>query len=364
MWQFYTMLLMRIFLFFIYFLGGLLLAGMPAMAQELYPMRNFNKWGYINSEGRWIIPPKYEMALNFSDGLALVKDTYKGGEVWDVIDEKGQKVIQSEYYGYGIFLKIYDYRISIQPNQQFTEGLIPVAIEIMDPHYKGETVSGYLNKEGELEVYGYYDKVYNFHDGYASAIKDGKFGFIDKTGEWVIRPTYVMAGSFSNGLAPALDEKSRKWGYINKEGAWVIKPQFSKAKDFSDGLAAVWKDFKWGYINVYGEYIVPLQYRIAESFSDGYAYVGKDNTYYFIDKNGKKAFSEDLYQKLCFTKPFKNGAALMAVAPEGRSCFNFEISEDVILQDTNLLLYLDTNGDIIYQQELEEYYTVNKIRRP
>ena len=363
-WQFYSILLMRILLFFIYFLGGLLMAGMPAVAQELYPMRNFNKWGYINSEGRWIIPPKYEMALNFSDGLALVKDTYKGGEVWDVINEKGQKVIQSEYYGYGIFLKIYDYRISFQPNQQFTEGLIPVAIEIMDPHYKGEAVSGFLNKEGELEVYGYYDKVYNFHNGYAAAVKDGKFGFIDKTGDWVISPTYVMAGSFSNGLAPALDEKSRKWGYINKEGAWVVKPQFSKAKDFSDGLAAVWKDFKWGYINVYGEYIVPLQYRIAESFSDGYAYVGKDNTYYFIDKNGQKAFSEDLYQKLCFTKSFENGAALMAIAPEGRNCFNFELSEDVILQDTNLLLYVDTNGDIIYKQELEEYYTVNKIRRP
>lgn len=352
------------FALIIYSVGWLGIVGNPAMAQKLYPMRNFNKWGYVNESGRWIIQPKYEMALNFSDGLALVKDTYKGGEVWDFIDDKGQKVIQSEYFGYGVFLKIYDYRISIQPSQEFKEGLIAVAVEILDPHYKGATVSGFLNKTGELEIYGYYDKVYNFSDGYACVVKNGKYGFINRAGEWVINPSFAMCGSFANGLAPALDEKTRKWGFINKKGEWAVKPQFSKAKEFSDGLAAVWKDFKWGYIDVYGEYKITPQYRIADTFSNGYAYVGKDNNYYFINKQGNMAFSEDLYQKMCFTKSFKNGAALMAIAPEDRSCFNFELAEDVILQDSNLLLYLNANGEIIYRQEMEEYYTINKIRKP
>ena len=355
---------MRTVFLLIYLVGWLVAGTIPVEAQKLYPMRNYNKWGYINSEGKWIIPPKYEMALNFSDGVALVKDTYQGGEVWDIINEKGQKVIQSEFYGYGVFLKLYDYRITIQPSKKFSEGLIPVTVEILDPNYKGPAVSGFLNKNGELELYGYYDKVFNFRDGFASVIKNGKYGFINKDGEWVIKPTFAMSGSFSNGLAPALDEKTRLWGYINKQGAWAVKPQFSKAKDFSEGLAAVWKDFKWGYINVYGQYVVSPEYRIAESFSDGLAYVGRENSYFFIDKEGRKAFSEELYKKLCFTRSFYNGLALMAIAPEERSCFNFELAEDVILQDTNLLLYLDANGKIIYQQELEEYFTVNKINRP
>ena len=355
---------MRIFLLMISLIGLLVVEFTPAQAQKLYPMRNYNKWGYINSDGKWVIPPSFDMALHFSDGVALVKDTYQGGEVWDVIDEKGQKIIQSEYFGYGVFLKLFDYRVTIQPNKQFTEGLVPVTVEILDKNYKGPAVSGFLNKSGELELYGYYDKVFNYSDGLACVVKNGKFGYINHNGEWAIKPLFAMAGSFSNGLAPALDEKTRKWGYINKNGAWAIEPQFSKAKDFSDGVAAVWKDFKWGYINVYGEFVIPLQFRTAESFSNGYAYVGKENNFYFIDKEGKKAFSESLYSSVCFTTPFINGAALMAVAPENRSCFNFELADNVILQDTNLLLYITTSGKILYKQEMDEYFTINKLRRP
>lgn len=356
---------MRVFfVLIVYLIGWLGLEGNPAMAQKLYPMRNFDKWGYINESGHWIIPPRFEAALNFSDGLALVKDTYKGGEVWDVIDEKGQKVIQSEYYGYGVFLKIFDYRVSFQPSQQFKEGLIPVAVEILDPHYKGATVSGFLNKAGELEIYGYFDRVFNFSEGYACVEKNGKYGFINRDGEWVINPIFAMGRSFVNGLAPVLDPKTNKWGFINKKGDWAVKPQFSKAQEFSEGLAAVWKDFKWGYINVYGDYVIAPRFRVADSFSNGYAYVGKDNSFYFIDKQGNTAFSESLYKQLCFTKAFQNGAALVAVAPEGRSCNNFELAEGVILKDSNLLLYLNTQGEIIYKQELEEYYTINKLRKP
>lgn len=355
---------MRVFFLMIYLCGCILAGSFPSEAQNLYPMRNFNKWGYINSDGNWVIPPTYEMALGFSDGVALVKDTYQGGEVWDVIDENGKKIIQSEYFGYGVFLKLYDYRVTIIPGKKFSEGLVPVAIEILDKNYKGPPVSGFLNKSGELELYGYYEKVFKFSDGYAAVVKNGKYGFINRNGEWAIKPAYAMAGSFSNGLAPALDEKTRKWGFVNKQGAWVVEPQFSKAKDFSDGLAAVWKDFKWGYIDVYGNYAIPLQFRTAESFSDGYAYVGKENSYFFINRQGNKAFSEDIYTSLCFTKSFENGAVLMAISPDGRSCYNFELAEEVILQDTNLLLYLNTEGKIMYKQEMEEYYTINKIRRP
>ena len=355
---------MRIFFLMIYLIGCLLVGVTPAQAQELYPMRNYNKWGYINSQGKWMIPPTFDMALHFSDGVALVKDTYKGSEVWDVIDEKGQKIIQSEYFGYGVFLKLFDYRVTIQPNNRFTEGLVPVTVEILDKNYRGPAVSGFLNKSGELELYGYYDKVFNFNEGLACVVKNGKYGFINHNGEWVIKPVFAMCGSFSNGLAPALDEKTRKWGYINNKGAWVIEPEFSKAKDFSEGLAAVWKDFKWGFINENGKYVIPLEYRTAESFNSGYAYVGKENSFYFINQQGQKAFSDELYSKICFTTPFIKDAALMAVAPDGNKCFNFELAENVILQDSNLLLYLTPNGKIMYKQEMDEYISVNKISQP
>jgi hypothetical protein len=343
----------------------LIILSVSAAAQQLYPMRKYDKWGYIDGHGKWVIAPKYQMALDFHDGMAMVKDTYQGGEVWDFINEKGQKVIQSEYFGFGTFLKLFDYKVTILPHQHFAEGLIPASIQILDPNYRGEPVSGFLNKEGQLEIYGYYDKVGNFQEGMARVEKRGKAGFINRNGDYVIAPIFGACGSFSNGLAPAQDYASGKWGYIDKTGKFVIAPQFSKARDFSNGLAAVWKDFKWGYIMPDGSYAIELQYRAADSFAFGYAFVTTDKDAYFIDRHGKRVFDEQLYEKLCHTRSFVNGAALMSVSPSNRGCNPYRLTDDVVIaEDTNLLIYLNERGEIFYRQDMEEYYSINKIRRP
>lgn len=342
----------------------ILLFSAAVSAQQLYPMRKFDKWGYINDKGNWVIKPQYQMALDFHDGLAMVKDTYQGGEVWDFINENGQKIIQSEYFGFGTFLKLYDYKVTVQPHDYFAEGLIPVTVQILDPTYRGAKVSGYLNKEGQLELYGYYDQVHNFSEGLARVEKGGKSGYIDKNGDYVIPPSFPSAGPFANGLAPVLDEATNKWGFIDKKGKFVIAPQFSKAREFSNGLAPVWKDFKWGYLSPDGSYAVPLQYRSADVFSDGYAFVTTEKDAFFIDRNGKRVFDNDLYEKLCHTRSFTNGAALMSVSPENRSCTTYRLAEEIILEDTNLLLYMNAEGKVIYRQDMEEYYSINKIRRP
>lgn len=327
-------------------------------------MRKYDKWGYINESGSWVIKPQYQMALDFHDGLAMVKDIYQGGEVWDFINEKGQRVIQSEYFGFGTFLKLFDYKITIQPHDHFSEGLIPASVQILESNYKGANVSGFINKEGQLEIYGYYDRVHNFSEGLARVEKGGKSGFINKNGDYAIPPIFPSAGAFANGLAPALDEASGKWGFINNKGAFVIPPQYSKARNFSGGMAAVWKDFKWGYIRPDGSVAVPHQYRSAESFSNGYAFVTTEKDAFFIDQQGKQMFESTLYDKLCQTRSFINGAALMSISPENRTCNTYRLADEIILEDTNLLLYLNTDGKIIYRQELDEYYTINKIRQP
>lgn len=54
--------------------------------------------------------------------------------------------------------------------------------------------------------------------------------------------------NFSEGLAVA--RANGKYGYVNTHGEWVIAPQFSNARSFSDGLAAVCDGERWGYISV------------------------------------------------------------------------------------------------------------------
>ncbi len=48
---------------------------------------------------------------------------------------------------------------------------------------------------------------------------NGKYGYIDKTGKYVINPQFDYAGSFSEGLAVV--EIGGKWGYIDKTGKFI-----------------------------------------------------------------------------------------------------------------------------------------------
>ncbi|GAH30691.1 unnamed protein product, partial [marine sediment metagenome] len=80
-----------------------------------------------------------------------------------------------------------------------------------------------------------------------------KWGYIDKTGKWVITPQFQWAGSFSEGLAAVRIEGKWGWGYIDKTGKWVIEPQFNMASRFSEGLAVVKSEGKKGYIDKTGK---------------------------------------------------------------------------------------------------------------
>ena len=56
---------------------------------------------------------------------------------------------------------------------------------------------------------------------------DGKFGYIDKTGELVIPAKYNRAWKFSEGLGKVL--LNNKFGFVDKDGTVVILPQFDMA---------------------------------------------------------------------------------------------------------------------------------------
>jgi hypothetical protein len=150
-----------------------------------------------------------------------------------------------------------------------------------------------------------YGRISGFSEGLAVVGKDGKAGYIDKTGTIVIPLEYDDATAFSEGLAAV--GKDNKWGYIDKTGAVVIPleyDRFPRADDFSEGLAAVGKGNKWGYIDKTGAVAIPLEYDEAYYFSEGLAAVGKDDKWGYIDKTGAVAipleynltnpFSEDL----------------------------------------------------------------------
>lgn len=91
-------------------------------------------------------------------------------------------------------------------------------------------------------------------------------GWCDNKGNIFIEPRFEDSESFGNpDLAPV---KIRgKWGYINRKGEWKIKRQFSKAFPFFDGLAVVQTGTVYGLIDPDGHFQINPQYdRISEDY--------------------------------------------------------------------------------------------------
>ncbi|HUH47636.1 MAG TPA: WG repeat-containing protein, partial [Arenibacter sp.] len=59
---------------------------------------------------------------------------------------------------------------------------------------------------------------------YALVRENNLFGFIDRSGEYAIKPQFKKADNFANERAAA--NMGDKWGYIDPKGEWAIQPQY------------------------------------------------------------------------------------------------------------------------------------------
>ncbi|HEY0427788.1 MAG TPA: WG repeat-containing protein [Pyrinomonadaceae bacterium] len=160
---------------------------------------------------------------------------------------------------------------------------------------------GYINKTGQIIISPQFDEAGFFSDGLAKVKAENKFGFIDEKGKFVINPKYLEAQRFSEGIA-AVRIDNGLWGVIDKSENMIISPHFyfrsfnlkseiGQSLIFSEGLALVCQD-KCGFIDKTGEFVIEQKFEKASPFFNGIAIVTEkqEDTVYtnnFIDKSGK-----------------------------------------------------------------------------
>lgn len=176
-------------------------------------------------------------------------------------------------------------------------------------------------------------------------------GYIDKSGNFAIKPQFIAASSFNEGLAHVVDPRG---SYIDKSGNFVVKETYYLGGDFHEGLAWVavpkesWSEVnlpgervKYGFIDKTGKIVIPAKYRFASDFSEGFALVMPEQTQAmgFIDKQGKIRIKPRFYSPIEANEvdlpKFKNGHA-------------FVTSED------NLSFYIDKTGKALSGTETEK----------
>lgn len=187
--------------------------------------------------------------------------------------------------------------------------------------------TGFIDGRGRVVIKPQFLIAYPFSEGLAAVAVGNpdsyKSGFIDKSGKMLIE----LDGSpsekgFSGGLAVVLKSNSSSYFYVDHQGR-QIGGYYHRAEDCTEGLCAVRMDSmkpgSWGYANTDGEEVIRAQYDWALPFASGWARVGKvtgepylkDGAYAvegkegFIDRTGK-ALTPLKFDK---ARDFSNGMA-------------------------------------------------------
>jgi hypothetical protein len=214
-----------------------------------------------------VLEPKYDQIKPFENGYARVELNKN----WGIINTAGKELVEPAYNEIGNYFKNTTW---VRKDKTF----------------------GIISNGKFIPVDGA-EKIWDFEiQDLTFAKKNGKIGFIDLKGNWVILPIYDKAKAFSKNLAPVL--VGSKWGYINPKAEFVIPPTYSDAEVFgSNGLAPV-KESNWGFINESGKLVIPTQYGITangiaalfvqqdKGFIDGLARVKNEGKWGFLKPDG------------------------------------------------------------------------------
>lgn len=92
-----------------------------------------------------------------------------------------------------------------------------------------------------IEAIQKYDQLSLFSERYAAVCKNGKWGYIDKTGQEVIPCKYDQANPFHEGLASVRLSYDSGYGFIDTTGREVIRhrSEIEVPGEFSEGLVVV-----------------------------------------------------------------------------------------------------------------------------
>ncbi|HNV69998.1 MAG TPA: WG repeat-containing protein, partial [Candidatus Ozemobacteraceae bacterium] len=184
------------------------------------------QWGFVDTTGQWVIPPQFDWAGSFSEGLAAVRV----GLQYRYIDRSGKTIIPGPF----------------SCARRFSHGLAPVRL------------------------------------------KDVFWGLIDTRGTCIVQPAWASVESCSDGVVPFTVLNGAR--SCNRAGIYDVETREARVfdhlnfiKTFSEGIAVARRG-KYGFIDINGNPVAcdelsrrtpndALRWSEASSFRDGLALV-------------------------------------------------------------------------------------------
>jgi hypothetical protein len=231
-------------------------------------------WGYIDRGGKAVIQPAFHTAGSFnSKGIAIISVLEKDEVLYGLIDQTGSMVLEPKY----MEIRAYD-GVFVALNKERHSALINESGHIIKPDIAGEIgafsegkasikvgeLYGFVNQTGEIVVKPQFNYVQEYDNGKVLAhVGAGQDTLLNEKGERLHNYNVQYMDVFSEGLAPARLTENSKLGFINEEGELVIAEKYEIAEPFHEGLAKVGLssyENQSGLINSKGDYVLQPQF--------------------------------------------------------------------------------------------------------
>lgn len=189
----------------------------------------FNKFGYMDENAKLRVDKIYDMASDFKHGFAEVGK----GEKWGIIDTNGKEILPIKF----------DYLMISESDL--------VLVQRYKRHLNGVVASrkfAFMDMSGKFLSEFEFDDADVFVGDLAVVAKSGKYGMVDRNFNTIIPLEYEALANFKNGFAWA--KKSGKQGFISRDNQAVIPIIYDMAYHLGGDKFAIKQDGKWGIVRL------------------------------------------------------------------------------------------------------------------
>lgn len=281
----------------------------------LSSIRLDSKCGYINKNGREIIPPIFQICHPFYGNFSLVKERDK----YKLINKNGKPIA---FLKYDFVRNFFSGTAIAKTNNKWvlvdstSKELTPPYDDIKRAYNGGIAVKksnkwALIDNKGNLLTDFIYDEVkiienddlhitsfwlapFKYDQGFLSVSQNGKWGIINKDGKLIIKTEYDAVSPFTNGISYV--KKDQKRAIVDSFGSLKTNFVYDYLQSDFYGLDILniyqvivyGKNNLSGLITPLGEEIIPPSYNLIHPADDGYFQVVFNKKWGIIDLNGKE----------------------------------------------------------------------------
>jgi len=262
------------------------------------PVRVGRKWGIIDTAGKFIVLPRFDRIMGFTDGLAIASNE-KGGYVFDrnghilrnlacrtIICRVRNVVFVETKEGAKHLIDLHGNALAstadlvLECATMLGDDLLEIEIDEagptprnqpaeLFPEQRTRRLHGVVDESGRLVVPPRYEQVkLLFGEQRIGVLKDGKCGLFDRSGRALVEPSYKVIWPLDDRLARVA--AGNRWGIIDRDGNLVLPLAYEAIGGCAvHGLIPVAKDSKAGFCDDSGRLVIRPKFDFIESYRGG-----------------------------------------------------------------------------------------------